>query len=306
MAEVLGAVDRELDSPSIVGSVDSDPLSVLRRQIAEFRREPVGGRLVFLKRLVYWFVASSFDRQTKILESLVDQLDRLSTSPALPRASGERSAVSPVRPGGSLELDELSPQSLQRVLDADAELLGVERVLLYSLVFGLRPRRVLEIGTFKGGSADVICAALDDLDQGRIYCVDPEPRLSSEVRDRLAHRMELIAEASPLAVEKARKAAGGQFDFAFIDGDHSTEGLLRDIEIALEHLEPGSHLVFHDSHFVEVEDGLHQAVRRWPEVIDCGELSLHAKPHDAEPREIDGRPVRWGGLRLLRFAGRAG
>ena len=137
-----------------------------------------------------------------------------------------------------------------------------------------------------------------------MFCVDPEPRLSDEVKARLAHRIEVIAEASPQAVERARELAGEPFDFAFIDGDHSTEGLLKDIDVALRHLVPGSHLVFHDSHFVEVEDGLRQAVERWPELIDCGELSLHAKPHDAEPREIDGRPVRWGGLRLLRFAGR--
>ena len=155
VAEVLETVDRELESPTLASGSDADPLAGLRRQIAEFRREPFGGRLVFLKRLAYWFVASSFDRQTKILESMVDHLDRLAAGST--RAVEDRGrSPSPVRSGGSLELSELSAESLERVLDADAELLGVERVLLYSLVFGLRPQRVLEIGTFKGGSADVM------------------------------------------------------------------------------------------------------------------------------------------------------
>ncbi|MEZ5312589.1 MAG: hypothetical protein R2862_02525 [Thermoanaerobaculia bacterium] len=43
-----------------------------------FRSEPVGGRLVGLKRIVYWFVASAFDRQGKVVEAALDELAGLS------------------------------------------------------------------------------------------------------------------------------------------------------------------------------------------------------------------------------------
>jgi len=35
------------------------------------RDEPVGGRLVRLKRLIFWFTASAFDRQAKVQEAML-------------------------------------------------------------------------------------------------------------------------------------------------------------------------------------------------------------------------------------------
>src|SRR3954447_12494671 len=79
-----------------------------------------------------------------------------------------------------------------------------ERVLLYGLVAGLQPSRIIEIGTFKGGSTLIMCAALDDLDStGRIVCVDPEPRVAAENWDTVRHRATMVAEPSPGALERA-------------------------------------------------------------------------------------------------------
>jgi hypothetical protein len=49
-------------------------LQRIRELLQQFRREPVGGRLLPLKRLVYWFTASAFDRQTKVQEAMVSTL----------------------------------------------------------------------------------------------------------------------------------------------------------------------------------------------------------------------------------------
>jgi len=38
----------------------------------DFRVEPLGGRLLPVKRVLYWFVASAFDRQAKVVEALLD------------------------------------------------------------------------------------------------------------------------------------------------------------------------------------------------------------------------------------------
>lgn len=170
-----------------------------------------------------------------------------------------------------------------------------ERVLLYGLIAGLRPRRCLEIGTFQGGSALIITAALDDLGEGKLACVDPEPKVRPEHWSRIAHRATLFAAPSPDVIPEASRAVGGKFDFALIDGDHRTEGVLRDIEGTLPHLEDHAYLLFHDAHNAETSEGIDRAVRNPRNgLADAGMLSTE-KTGDSAPG------VFWGGLRLLRF-----
>ena len=63
--------DAERSAPSAIAGRAAE----LQRR---FRSEPVGGRLVGLKRIVYWFVASAFDRQGKVVEAALDELAGLS------------------------------------------------------------------------------------------------------------------------------------------------------------------------------------------------------------------------------------
>jgi hypothetical protein len=65
-AHVTGSADNGSTTPSIGRRTQR-----IRELIEGFRREPFGGRLLRLKRVVYWFTASAFDRQTKIHESLL-------------------------------------------------------------------------------------------------------------------------------------------------------------------------------------------------------------------------------------------
>lgn len=169
-----------------------------------------------------------------------------------------------------------------------------ERVLLHGLTVGLAPRRVLEIGTFEGGSTVVMCAALDDLGEGRIVCVDPEPRLAEETWELISHRATLVAKRSPEAVAEAREAAGAPFDFALIDGDHSRMGVDRDIDATVEVLADDAHVIFHDAHFHEVRDSIDAALERHAGCFsDAGLVSRGTT--------VDENGVSWGGLRLLRF-----
>jgi predicted O-methyltransferase YrrM len=171
-----------------------------------------------------------------------------------------------------------------------------ERVVLYGLVAGLQPRHVLEIGTFKGGSTLIMCAALDDLDAGRIVCVDPDPRVAESDWEVVRHRATMVAKPSPDGLEEASRVAGAPFDFALIDGDHSEAGVVRDIEATLPTLADDAHLLFHDAHYFEVRDAIDGCLRRHPDVLaDAGLVSIE-QTHD--PASGD---VPWGGLRLLRF-----
>lgn len=114
-------------------------------------------------------------------------------------------------------------------------------------------RLALEIGTYMGASACVIAASLAL--GGRLYCIDPwEPRRGREnpclsicrreLRKRgLLERVEFVRAES----RRAEERLPGGFDFAFIDGDHSLEGIRIDWEIVGRQLAPGGVVCLHDS-----------------------------------------------------------
>ena len=189
------------------------------------------------------------------------------------------------------------------MVDAPALMLRPEKVMLHALVRGLRPRRVLEIGTHRGGSTMIICAALDEIGAGVIACVDPNPVVEPQDWERVAHRATMIVGSSPDVLHEASEIARGRFDFVLIDGDHTYEGVRRDIEGALPVLEPDSHLLFHDSHYWQIKQAIDDSLRASSGLLDCGTLSREGA---YEERHELGHPVIWGGLRLLNFVGQAG
>jgi len=181
---------------------------------------------------------------------------------------------------------------------APAQLLMAERLLLYALVIGLRPQRCLEVGTAQGGSAIIICAALDEIGLGQLVMVDPAPQIAPEHWARMAHRAVLVTGPSPEALSEARQLAGSQFDFVFIDGDHSFDGVLKDIEGVMTLLDTGGYICFHDAHYFEVKEAIDEALRRYPFLVDCGMVCKEANPTD---HFYKSRRVMWAGFRLLRF-----
>lgn len=190
--------------------------------------------------------------------------------------------------------------SFEIFYEAPAQMVLSERMLLFALIYGLRPTMVLEIGTAEGGSAMIICAAMDTSGCGKLVCVDPAPRISPEHWARIAHRAALVSGVSS-EIEAIRCASGIEnvrFDFVLVDGDHSYQGVLTDIAIVTQFLREGSYVLFHDAHFVDVKKAIDVSLQQYP-LIDCGLLSLEAKETDLM---YLGQPVQWGGLRLLRFS----
>ncbi len=193
-----------------------------------------------------------------------------------------------------MEGARVEPWTMQQTLaEAPVSMLPSERLLLYALVRGLRPRRSLEIGTLFGGSALIIGAALDEIGEGALICVDPEPQVSAENWRRVAHRATLLTARSPEVLATAQQTAGGRFDFVLIDGDHSHAGALRDINGTVPVLADRAYVIFHDAHFPEVASAIDAALQLHPELEDCGTLTAD--------RQVDDAGLVWGGLRLLRF-----
>src|SRR6267142_281181 len=125
---------------------------------------------------------------------------------------------------------------------------------LSSLAAHAKGRKVaLEIGTHMGVSAAVIAKALGTA--GQLFCVDPwEPVQGKEnpcfsICKREFRRQGVVA--SVVVVQglshEVEESLPKSFDFVFLDGDHSYEGLKRDWEIVLRRLAPGGVVCLHDT-----------------------------------------------------------
>lgn len=162
---------------------------------------------------------------------------------------------------------------------------------IYSLLELLqeeRPRRVLEIGSARGGTlflfsrvvADDALLVSVDLPYGPFggsYDGAASPLLRSFARDR--QRVELIRadSRSPETVARVRRLlAGGQLDFLFIDGDHSYDGVRMDYETYAPLVREGGLIAFHD---IVPGDraGVGGVPRFWAEVKNGREVSEYVR-----------------------------
>ena len=150
------------------------------------------------------------------------------------------------------------------------------------LVRGLRPRRVLELGTNLGVSAAHIALALrrteaetDDEDDepvaGRLVTLDGAPALAEIARRNLGAlghtvgdgeaRVRIVVGAfdETLADVCARE---GPFDLVFVDGHHERDAALRYVETIRPHVAPGGVVVLDDVEPTRPVRAAYRALRR--------------------------------------------
>ncbi len=134
----------------------------------------------------------------------------------------------------------------------------VEIERLFELVCELAPRRVLEIGTARGGSlylwtqaasqdATIVSIDLPEGEFGGAYreCRTPFYKSFAGPGQNL-HLIRADSHA-PSTCEQLRDIlAGERLDFAFIDGDHRYDGVRADFEQYGPLVRPGGVIAFHD------------------------------------------------------------
>lgn len=169
-----------------------------------------------------------------------------------------------------------------------------ERLAFQALLERIKPKLSLEIGTYQGGSLQV----LSHYSQ-KVVSVDIDPKVETRLKPLFANvefRTGNSTTLLPSLVEEMN-GIGKQPDFVLIDADHSAEAVRRDIEAVLQFkiLKPMV-ILMHDSFNPDCRAGILSA--RWvnhPQVaaveVDFVQGIFHEKAHDTAAAR-----TMWGGL----------
>lgn len=167
-----------------------------------------------------------------------------------------------------------------------------ERSAFEGLLSQVKPKLAIEIGTAQGGSLDRISAHSVEVHSFDLVAPDPS---AHELGNVTFH----TGDSHVLLPQKLREFAeqGRNVDFVLVDGDHSTEGVRKDIEDLLE--SPAcaqTVIVLHDTANEVVRAGIEQVeIAAWPRVSYV-EYDLVAGYCFATP---DLRYELWGGLGVI-------
>jgi predicted O-methyltransferase YrrM len=110
------------------------------------------------------------------------------------------------------------------------------------------PCQVLEIGSYEGMSSTYLCDTLCNHKDSKMYCIDP---FVNNTKDLFNHNTKLSKNYDRLTLyemtsDEFFKDNTIDFDFIYIDGDHSIPALKRDLKNSWIHLSVGGTLWFDD------------------------------------------------------------
>jgi len=169
-----------------------------------------------------------------------------------------------------------------------------EHIALNHIVATLRHARAVEVGTYKGGSLQVLAHYCKHVDS-----IDIDPSIPSTLGDRFRNVTFHTGDSAELLPSTLRAAseASDPVGFVLIDGDHSTEGVCRDIN-ALLSVPPTSELVvlMHDAFNPDCRAGILSA--NWQGCPYVHEMEIDYIPGVYHQHAYDTAAARtmWGGF----------
>lgn len=130
----------------------------------------------------------------------------------------------------------------------------------------------IEIGAAEGGATRILCELMKIKN---VYIMDDNKHPNHAIRPTnlasIPHK-EFVGDSHSIEASNWLKDQNIKFDLAFIDGDHSYEGVKKDTELIVPYMNPNSYVFFHDVHAVA-------DVKRWTNEIKSGAINL---PHMAD------------------------
>jgi hypothetical protein len=171
-----------------------------------------------------------------------------------------------------------------------------ERLALTGLLARHKPHCSVEVGTFYGGSLSLIAQH-----SSMVFSIDIDPQTISRSGDvpNVTFLTGKSSDVLPLLFRELT-SAGLSVDFILIDGDHSAEGVKRDISFVLQYvpLKP-LFVVMHDSFNPDCRQGLLDSP--WRESPYCHWVELDFVPGCVVDNEASARGELWGGLGIAYF-----
>ncbi|OIR07332.1 hypothetical protein GALL_105880 [mine drainage metagenome] len=136
--------------------------------------------------------------------------------------------------------------------------LGDAGWLLHGLVRTMKPETCVEIGSARGHSTCLLGLALKLNLRGRLWAVDPHfqnawsDKVAEDTQATLSSNLAAAGVTDYVTIVRkttrdAESSLPIRIDFAFIDGDHSYEGVKTDWEILKPRMAPFGVVVFHDT-----------------------------------------------------------
>ena len=155
------------------------------------------------------------------------------------------------------------------------------QALLYTVIRNQRPDNVVEIGTYKGGTAETLGRALHANGQGMLHTLSPfdAERFGANIRWWPRELQNFVLYYPMTSMDFFIKADARKltFDLVFVDGNHDYEFATFDIQAAARRLIPGG-FIFIDN---VAQAGPFLAATEFaaanPDWIDCGLYPLSEK-----------------------------
>jgi predicted O-methyltransferase YrrM len=162
------------------------------------------------------------------------------------------------------------------------------------------PKRLVEIGTYAGGTLYCLCQIAQP--DGTIVSIDkPMGRFGGGYTDERAEEMQKLFPRAGQALHLIRADSqlpetleqlkgildGERLDLLFIDGDHGYDGVKSDFDMYSPLVAEGGMIVFHDILDHNPDSGC-EVASFWNEIRD-----------DYRHVELEAAPYRWGGIGVL-------
>lgn len=157
----------------------------------------------------------------------------------------------------------------------------VDLIFLCKLVAVLHPRRVLELGSFRGFTALGMASNMSQ--EGTIVAVDINPEHGDAYAGR-AEAARIDRRVGAIGPAVFQNDATGSFDLIFIDADHSYAAVKHDTETVLPLLADDGFIIWHDyanwgafNDACGVPEYLHELSRQFPVVELAGSnMAIHS------------------------------
>jgi hypothetical protein len=140
-----------------------------------------------------------------------------------------------------------------------------EKYCFINFVKHLKPNVAIEIGTFKGGSLQVLSKFSD-----KVYSIDISDGANKSLAHKFTNTEFLVGKSHEIipGLLKEIEAKGQHLGFVLIDGDHSVKGVQRDIKAVIEYPHKKQVVIFmHDAFNPQVRKGIRSInYKKYPHV----------------------------------------